>query len=78
MRIRQDLPRPAAVVDGIGPLEACPSCGHGQFVVEEPRWWVAFRCLGCSRIWRYELGHVWELDPTSAAAPQEPTSRRAG
>ena len=53
---------PSPVVHGFGPLDACPSCFGGDFLVEEQAGGlVVFDCLGCHARWRYDLGYVWRL-----------------
>jgi hypothetical protein len=53
------------VVHAVGPIDACPGCAETEFLVMTAHDAVAFRCVGCAALWRYELGFVWAVQSTS-------------
>ena len=55
------MAEPMNPIDHLGPIESCPGCGEQDFLVVELEDAVAFRCLGCDSLWRYELGYVWAV-----------------
>lgn len=59
------------------PLAACPECGSRDLLVEDHEEGALFRCLRCARLWRVQLGYVWEVsmwdaEVTSAGTEEDP------
>lgn len=54
------------------PLAECPHCGSRDLLVEDHEEGALFRCLRCARLWRLQLGYVWEVEVTPAAAEDDP------
>ncbi len=49
-------------LDRFGSIQACPGCGHHEFLIGEDGEAVVFVCQGCRKGWRSELGYVWPVD----------------
>ena len=62
MQVRTPEPDSRAT-EMVGPMRECPSCGARDFLVDEARGILGFRCQGCSIRWRFELGYVWRVGP---------------
>ncbi len=50
---------------GLGPLEACPTCGGSEFVAVVAEDEVNFLCEVCSRCWHVEMARVNRVDPVT-------------
>ncbi len=48
------------------PIDSCPGCGGGDFVVGEVGGGTVFRCVACASGGRYGLGFIWRVEPRSA------------
>ncbi|GEM_PF-5464308 len=53
------------IVHHLGPIDECPGCGGRDFLIRDLDDFVAWNCLGCGALWRYELGYVWPVAPRS-------------